>query len=324
MSTANSGVSTSRAASVVVSLIAVACVVFSVLIHPGCERGGSIFITPACDLALVNISGFWHDPTSVTRHNFRFDQVGSTVTSTNLSGAGFCHHRDGLGTISETREDFVGTLQRCSISGLIKVCSAGCNPEIDRCDPDLNGIFDADLSARINHDRNGHIESLTATVVVPFTGEEIIRIWEPLPCEPKLTINYLPNTTDILWNSRYLPEGQLVAFTGKNSTGVADTLLRPGVDGHVVDIQHDVTGGPRPTTITIELTNKNRIEYSFFGRNLVGVGRVVSFGTEIGRVHPDVFTGLFKLELRAFEAVSDNPISPDCVELGGIGVIVSE
>ena len=259
-------------------------------------------------------------------------------------------------TTNETTEDFVAVIEGCTLRGLLRVCGSVLAPEVHPTDPgELEGAApesegkdpgeeafrrtpepgaDQELILEVPFEAplGSNNSQIVGTYYDPVSGQMQSVNWERLPCRPKLVSDYLTESADIHWAEKYIAEEELIVYTGENLTGVKDAIVRAGVSGYVREVNESV-----PATITIEITNGNRLVYALLGadsRADVEVGDVVSPDTQIARLQPtkppvSVF-GLpsdslaFFLKLRAFEAVTDLPISPDCVELGGSGHNISD
>lgn len=103
------------------------------------EPSGTLEILATVPLVVVNLNGRWIDH-GTDDLEVTIAQAGSSVSAV-LVESKVCDHRDGQGTTSETTEDFVGTLDGLTITGMLKVCAYGCQADDSTCRP--NGIVDA-------------------------------------------------------------------------------------------------------------------------------------------------------------------------------------
>ncbi len=267
-----------------------------------------------CDLGLVDLSGFWRDPDRQGRRNYIFTQAGSSLTSVDHPDTpGLCVHEDGQGTTSTSKDEFVVVIDRCEVRGMIAVCRSGFLPPEDN----LNGIVDVPFVGIVSSDG----KRITGTA-----GPDEVRglsfeiEYERLACAPKPPSTYLglPGSSVIEFFPVYFAESETMVYTGADPSGLPGLRrVTAGVDGLVTGIDRTTDD---QLVFTVTVTNGNRIEFTFVGTNgssaSVNQGDVVTPETVIGRLGTkSAESGVYTLEVRAFQEGTETPINPDCVEL---------
>lgn len=291
-----------------VVVLGAACAAFCFDIG-GCGRTPLLRLCPAGGQP-VDLTGLWLDGSKVELVLFNFVQDGNAVASTRVEPS-TCDHRDGQGTTSQTRADFVGDLLNdCGLEGRITVCRFGIAD-----DPGLNGHVGLDFTATLNasHDR------LESRIVDPVTQGTLFVVWERLGCDLRPPEDFLlPGSEVIEFTARFnLSRGE-ITYVGEAQLQLdAVRRVAAGVTGAVATVRRDSPDAP--VVVSVIVGNGNRIEYSLFGPAAVASvasGDAVNPSTEIGNIGriaggpPDTF----KLMLQAFEAMTDDPVNPHCVE----------
>ncbi|MFQ5412647.1 MAG: hypothetical protein ACE5EC_10120, partial [Phycisphaerae bacterium] len=271
--------------------------------HVGCGR--SFFTQAACPPGgvIVDLNGFWRDGGKSGLVLFNFVQDGIVITSTREKPA-VCDHQDGLETMTEFTEDFVGQIDGCDISGQITACQFGLR---DPSRIGLNGVIKATLEAEISHDQQRIMGSFTN----PATGRSGTAVWERLDCRPKVPGDYLlPGNEVIKFETEHDLDMGIITYQGDSNSGI-EILRRvvAGVSGAVATLSPATAD--TPIVIGVIVGNGNRLEYSLFGQAAiarVSPGDAVTPDTEIGTIaEPAGQPDHFMLRLQAFEAMTDAP-----------------
>ena len=182
-------------------------------------------------------------------------------------------------------------------------------------DDHLNGITTLEFDATLSFDHNRIDGSWSDAITSSLDNS---GIWERLGCRPKSPDDYLlPGSEVIDFTTEHELDIGRITYSGTAPLGIEiSRRVVAGVTGAVQGVTP--AAGGDPLVIAVIVGNGNRIVYSLFGQfptARVSPGDAVDPTTEIGTVtasqnDPD----FFKLQLEAFEGVTDVPVNPDCVE----------
>ncbi len=293
----------------VLILLALLGIVLMVHVSSGCGRTALSIGCPQPGDEVADLTGFWRDGGHTDLVVFSIVQDGVIVTSTRLEPK-VCDHRDGQDTTSQSPDDFIGVVEGCSIKGQITLCRFGLQPPDDH----LNGMIKLEFDATLSFDHARISGSWSDSI----TGDSGTGIWERLGCQPKSPDDYLlPGSEVIDFTTEHELDIGRITYSGTAPLGIEiSRRVVAGVTGAVQGVTP--AAGGDPLVIAVIVGNGNRIVYSLFGQfptARVSPGDAVDPATEIGTVtasqnDPD----LFKLQLEAFEGITDTPVNPDCVE----------
>lgn len=294
-----------------IAILGIPCAISLSYIGGGCGRTAlNVELCPAGG-DVVDLTGFWRDADKSGLVAFSIVQDGVIVISTRLAPR-VCDHQDGTGTTSQGMEDFTGVISGCSIIGQIELCRFGFDPLITP-----NGIIKAELDATINPAQ----DRIEGTFSDPVTGLSGTAAWDRLGCQPKAPEDYLlPGTEIIAFITEHNLALGMITYGGQAPLGIEITRrVVAGVSGAVATVTPG--SATEPVVIGVIVGNGNRIEYSLLGAfalAMVSPGTAVNPTTVIGTIGegtgPSGEPDFFKLQLRAFEAGTDAPVNPDCVE----------
>ena len=256
----------------------------------------------------VDLTGKWLDGDKAELVLFDFEQGGKTLVSTRVVPR-TCRHRDGQGTTSEGRADFVGSFDSCGFKGQITVCRFGRNH-----DPSLNGLVQLDFTATLT---SSHDRLKSRQIHDPVANATLEVVYERLGCEPRPPEDFLLPGSEVI---EFVPQYNLargeITYVGESQTTL-DSVRRvaAGVTGSVKATP--VRNPDGSTIVSVSLDNGNRLVYRLFGtasQASVSFEEEVNPTTEIGSVGR-IGTGAhatFKLKLAG--TTGEEPINPDCIE----------